>query len=182
MKRGQASPDRNDLDPSALGAILQDVFILGAEPGGAGATAWRERVWPASPTGSCATNRFERWWSATDRHDLGRMLQSVVDEDAPLVGGAHGTSADQVRYEFELVLLPLRHGGRAGLRMLGGFFPAAGTLKRHGLLIEEMGLVSLRALQRSGEGAITFGRATPAGDVAAERRRAFRVIEGGMPY
>jgi hypothetical protein len=180
VKRGQASPDRNDLDPSALGAILQDVFILGAEPGG----PWRYRVAGTRLAGfanrELRDEPFERWWNAGDRRDLGRMLQSVVDEDAPLVGGAYGTSTDQLRYEFELVLLPLRHGGRSGLRMLGGFFPATGTLRRHGLLVDEMGLVSLRALQRQGEGAITFGRAAPSGDMAAERRRAFRVIEGGM--
>ncbi len=180
MKRGPASPDRNDLDPSALGAILQDVFILGAEPGG----AWRYRVAGTRLAGfanrELRDEPFERWWHAADRRDLGRMLQSVVDEDAPLVGGASGTAPDQLRYEFELVLLPLRHGGRPGLRMLGGFFPAASTLRRHGLLIDEMGLVSLRGLQRQGEGAVTFGRPTPSSEQAAERRRAFKVIEGGV--
>ena len=181
VKCGQASPDRNDLDPSALGAILQDVFILGAEPGG----PWRYRVAGTRLAGfanrELRDEPFERWWSAADRRDLGRMLQRVVDEDAPLVGGAYGASIDQSRYEFELVLLPLRHGGRPGLRMLGGFFPAAGALRRHGLLVEEMGLVSLRPLHRQGEGAIAFGRARAGGDLAAERRRAFRVIEGGAP-
>ncbi len=183
VKRGAASPDRNDLDPSALGAILQDVFILGAEPGG----PWRYRVAGTRLAGfadrELRDEPFERWWSAADRRDLGRMLESVVVEDAPLVGGAYGTSPDQLRYEFELVLLPLRHGGRAGLRMLGGFFPAVGTLRRQGLRIDEMGLVSLRNLERRGEGAVTFGKATAGtGDVAAERRRAFRVIEGGLSF
>ncbi len=182
VKRGPASPDRNDLDPSALGAILQDVFILGAEPGG----PWRYRVAGTRLAGfanrELRDEPFERWWSGSDRRDVGRMLDSVVEEDAPLVGGTYGTSNDQMRYEFELVLLPLRHGGRSGLRMLGGFFPAVGTLRRHGLTIDEMGLVSLRALQSQGEGAVTFGRITPSGDRAAERRRAFRVIEGGMLY
>ncbi len=68
-------------------------------------------------------SRSRRWWSGVDRRDVGRMLDSVVEEDAPLVGGIYGTSHEHMRYEFELVLLPLRHGGRAGMRMLGGFFP-----------------------------------------------------------
>lgn len=182
VKRGHASPDRNDLDPSALGAILQDVFILGAEPGG----SWRYRVAGTRLTGyanrELRDEPFDRWWCAADRRDLTRMLESVVAEDAPLVGGASGTCPDQLRHEFELVLLPLRHGGRAGLRMLGGFFPAAGTVRRPGLQIEEMGLVSLRAFQKQGEGAIPFGKAAQSSDAAAERRRAFRVIEGGISF
>ncbi len=182
VKRGAASPDRNDLDPSALGSILQDVFILGTEPGG----AWRYRVAGTRLTGyanrELRDEPFDRWWSAGDRRDLTRMLESVVAEDAPLVGGASGLSPDQELHEFELVLLPLRHGGRTGLRMLGGFFPAASTVRRHGLQIEEMGLVSLRSLQRQGEGAVTFGKSSPSGDAAIERRRAFRVIDGGISF
>ena len=180
VKRGSGSPDRNDLDPSALGAILQDVFILGTEAGG----TWRYRVAGTRLIGyanrELRNEPFERWWSAVDRRDLGRMLDSVVLEDAPIVGGAFGLCPNQVRNEFELVLLPLRHGGRPGLRMIGGFFPAPGTIRRQDLQIDEMGLVSLRALRRPGERPATFGKVTTDAQVVAERRRSLRVIDGGL--
>jgi len=179
VKRGPVAPDRNDLDPSAMGSILQDVFILGAEAGG----AWRYRV--AGTRLSGYANRelrdepFDRWWAAADRRDLAGMLDGVAADDAPLVGGACGTAPTQTRHDFELVLLPLRHGGRPGLRMLGGFFPGPSTIRRLGLQVEEMGLVSLRALRARGQEAPVFGRARPIPPSSIERRRAFRVIEGG---
>ena len=177
-KRGPAAPDRNDLDPGAVGAILQDVFILGAEPAG----AWRYRV--AGTRLSGYANRelrgetFDRWWCAPDRRDVQRMLAGVAADDAPLVGGVFGL-AEGVRHEFELVLLPLRHGGRSGLRMLGGLFPAAATARRISLQVEEIGLVSLRGLGRQGADRPAFGQREQGADLSLQRRRAFRVIEGG---
>lgn len=181
VRRGPCAPDRNDLEPSAIGPVLQDVFILGAESGG----AWRYRV--AGTRLSGFANRelrnepFERWWAASDRRDIARMLDGVAADDAPLVGGACGHAGDEARHEFELVLLPLRHGGRPGQRMLGGLFPSAATARRLGLQVEEMGLVSLRALGRHGGDAPAFGRLPAGFEAAAERRRSFRVIEGGAP-
>jgi hypothetical protein len=177
-KRGAASPDRNDLDPSVMGAALQDVFILGAEPGG----TWVYRV--AGTRLSGFANRelrgeaFARWWDPADRPNVSRMLDGIVSDDAPLVGGAYGTAGGQ-RYEFELVLLPLRHGGRSGLRMIGGLFPSPATARRLGLEVEAIGLVSIRSLAGHAADAPVFGRMMPDAAAPLHRRRAFRVIDGG---
>lgn len=178
LKRAALAPDRNDLDPSLIGAILQDVFILGAEPGG----RWCYRV--AGTRLSSYAGRelrgepFERWWCAADRRDVGRMLAGVAQDDAPLVGGASGQAPDRRRHDFELLLLPLRHGGRSGQRMLGGLFPAGATARSLAVMVEDLEIVSLRAMGAQRPLGPAFGEAVE--PTSAERRRAFRVIEGGI--
>jgi len=182
VRRGPLAPDRNDLDPSAIGSVLHDVFILGAESGG----TWRYRVAGTRLSGFAGRDLrdepFERWWSAADRRGIGGMLDGVAADDAPLVGGACGVSPDAARHEFELVLLPLRHGGRTRQRMLGGLFPSSPAARRLGVQIEEIELVSLRALAGHGTDAPAFGRMPSGVEASIERRRAFRVIEGGVQH
>ncbi len=177
--RGPVIPDRNDLEPSEIGHLLQDVFILGADLDG----SWNYRV--AGTRLSAFAGRelreesFGRWWRATDRMDAARMVASVAQDSCPLVGGVRARGTDQQSYDYELMLLPLRHGGRNRLRLLGGLFPMPATIGKVGLQIEEMGLLSIRMIDSVVSSTATFG--VPAVNVASllDRRRSFRLIAGG---
>jgi hypothetical protein len=179
LSYGSAVPDRNDLDPAEIGAILQDIFILGARPGG----PWLYRV--AGTRLSAFARRelkdeaFDHWWRALDRRDARRIVDGIAEDNAPLVGGVVGIAPDMTSHDFELLLLPLRHGGRPGLRMLGGLFPSQATANRIGVKIAELGLLSIRTLMPVGPAAPVFGK--PVADLggALERRRSLRVIQGG---
>jgi hypothetical protein len=96
-----------------------------------------------------------------------------------LIGGVAGIAPDMTSHDFELLLLPLRHGGRPGLRMLGGLFPSQSTSNRIGVTIEELGLLSVRTLMPVASEAPVFGK--PVADLggALERRRSLRLIQGG---
>jgi hypothetical protein len=177
--RGTVIPDRNDLEPAEIGHLLQDVFILGADLDG----SWNYRV--AGTRLSAFAGRelreesFARWWRASDRMDAARMVASVAQDSGPLIGGVRALGVDRQGYDYELVLLPLRHGGRIRQRLLGGMFPMPSTASKIGLQIEEMALLSIRMLETDGAPTAVFG--TPANNVTGllDRRRSFRLIEGG---
>jgi hypothetical protein len=179
LRRGSIVPDRNDLDPAEIGLILQDIFILGAQPGG----PWIYRV--AGTRLSAFARRelkdepFDHWWRALDRRDARRIVSGIAEDSAPLIGGVAGIAPDMTSHDFELLLLPLRHGGRAGLRMLGGLFPSQATSNRIGVRIDELGLLSIRTLMPVASQAPVFGK--PVADLggALERRRSLRLIQGG---
>jgi hypothetical protein len=180
LKRGPVIPDRNDIEPAEIGSILQDVFILGAQPGG----PWMYRV--AGTRLSAYARRelkdetFDRWWRALDRSDARRLIGGVAEDGVPMIGGVSGHGVDNVRHDFELLLMPLRHGGRMGLRMVGGLFPSSATAGRIGLQVDELHLLSIRTLVPLAEGTPFFG--SPAADLggALERRRSLRLIQGGV--
>jgi hypothetical protein len=178
-RRESIIPDRNDLDPAEIGPILQDIFILGARPGG----PWIYRV--AGTRLSAFARRelkdetFDQWWRALDRKDARRISSGIAEDNVPLVGGVVGIAPDMANHDFELLLLPLRHGGRPGLRMLGGLFPSQTTANRIGVKIDELGLLSIRTLMPLASQAPVFGK--PVADLggALERRRSLRLIQGG---
>jgi hypothetical protein len=178
--RGTVVPDRNDLDPAAIGAVLQDVFILGADS----RNQWQYRV--AGTRLSAFAQRelrdepFERWWRAQDRMDALRMLRGAAQDNTAIVGGISGRGPENDNHMFELLLLPLRHGGRPGLRMLGGLFPSSAVASRYGVQIDSLGLLSIRTLSTMSQEKHIFGREPADLMTSLERRRSFRVIEGGQ--
>lgn len=177
--RGKTVPDRNELDPSELAPLLQDVFILGADPVG----SWRYRV--AGTRLSAFAGRelrgeaFDQWWRSGDRLDASRLINGVANDSVPLVGGITGHGRDQSNHDFEVLLLPLRHGGKSKVRMMGGLFPSAGTAGKSNLHIEDFGILSIRTLFSAGHQAPQFGSPPDNVDAIVNRRRTLRVIEGG---
>jgi hypothetical protein len=178
--RGKIVPDRNELDPSKLAPLLQDVFILGADHAG----SWRYRVAGTRLTAFAGRELrdepFDRWWRSMDRLDANRLISGVANDSIPLVGGITGQGADQRHYDFEVLLLPLRHGGRNKVRMLGGLFPCAETARKLSLQIEDFGILSIRTLFPTGHQTQQFGTVPDNIDAIIDRRRALRVIEGGL--
>jgi hypothetical protein len=180
LRRGPVLPDRNDIDPAIMGRLLQDIFILGRTPD----NAWLYRV--AGTRLTCFAARdlkddlFLRWWRPQDRGDITRTLGAVSSEGVAMVGGVDGNDPRGQRHELELLLLPLRHGGRAGTRIIGGLFPSVRTTQQMGLSFDEIGLLSLRSLSAvNAPGAPVFGEPRADIDAMVDRRRQWRVIQGG---
>ncbi len=178
--RGSIIPDRNDLDPSQIGHLLRDVFILGIDPAG----IWRYRVAGTRLTTLAGRELrdepFERWWRAEDRLDANRLLSTVASDGLPVITGVKAIGQDQLHYDIEGLLLPLRHGGKSGLRMMGGLFPSIQTASKLGLRIEQICLMSLRTLDMTATPAAAFGTPPANLDAIMARRTSLRVIEGGL--
>jgi hypothetical protein len=172
-------PDRNDLDPSRIAGALQDIFILGRGADG----IWRYRV--AGTRLSAYADRelrsepFSAWWRPEDRRDIERLLLSTTDDQLPTVGGLEGRAVRGATHAIELIILPLRHGGQNGHRMIGGLFPAAATTREHDVRLTSLSIVSLRSLPAADPRSHSFGHPRIDVDSLVERRVALRVIEGG---
>jgi hypothetical protein len=175
----RSAPDRNDIDPIEMGPLLQDVFILGIDTSG----LWRYRVAGTRLSAYAARGLkdepFSLWWRAADRIDSARIVAGVADEAVPMVGGLIGIADDGETHECEIVLLPLRHGGRTMTRLLGAIFPSAKLAVRHGVTFSEIGLVSLRTIMAADKERLDLSLLQSA-PVVHDRRARLRVIQGGL--
>jgi hypothetical protein len=123
-RRGKRpAPDRGDIEPGAIRTVLGDSFIVAYEP----RTAHPFRL---AGTRVCAlfgrelkTQSFVQIWDKNSRSAVQDLLAIVADEGVGLVAGATGEVADGTKVELELLLLPLRHRGRAHARMIGVLAP-----------------------------------------------------------
>lgn len=146
LRAGRAAPDRSDLDPGAIRALLGDVFLLefsGAE---------RHLVRLAG-TRICALlgrelkgRAFAEPFAAEEWNELYALLDGVSATVAPAVAGLAGETADGRRLDLEMLLLPLRHRGRTHTRLLGSLVPAEWPYWAGTTPLGRLRLVSIRYL------------------------------------
>lgn len=123
LKGERAAPDRAEIDPVAIRHILADTFIIEVDADGrfplrlCGARV--NALWQREQKGSL----FLGWWRAWRRCDMAEAIRQVSDREAPLVTHARAEPLSGAPAEFELLLLPLRHFGSRGSRVLGSLAP-----------------------------------------------------------
>ena len=117
LRAGRAAPERGELDPGAIRAVLGDVMIL--EVGGAHRYAVR-----LAGTRICSLMGRElkghglvEIFAPADRPELYGLLDAVVKTVTPAVASIVGETADGRMLGLELLLLPLRHHGRTEARL-----------------------------------------------------------------
>ena len=117
LRGARTAPERCDIDPIAIRAILADTFTLDV----------RERF-PLRLTGTRAGallaagrggDSFLDCWRPEERHNLAAVLFAVADRASPIVVGAAAVSPDRPECALELLFLPLRHFGKTHARILG---------------------------------------------------------------
>ncbi len=179
LVRKDAPPDRNDIDPAAIAGALQDIFILGRGADG----IWRYRVAGtrllAYADRDLRGEAYTAWWRPEDRADMARLLATTAEDKTPVVGGVRAVAVRGERHELELILLPLRHGGMDGMRMLGGLFPGPETTRLYDVRLDNLAVASLRCIADVARETQVFGRRPADLDQMVERRHGLRVIEGG---
>ncbi len=124
LRAERTAPERADIDPAAIRALLRDTFILEVDP---------DRMLPVRVAGARIASLFMRelkgepfsgLYRAEDRDWLGGIVESVLDEPTPAVAGVSAAPTGREPLEMELLLLPLRHGGKTHSRILGSLVPA----------------------------------------------------------
>jgi hypothetical protein len=185
LKGGRVMPERDEIEPSAIRPLLQDLFILGLERDDGGRPAWRYRL---AGTRVCALaggelkgGAFARWWETAREGE--RLAAGVANDGLPLVAGVDGQGEDGRRYGMELLLLPLGHEGFAGRRVIGGLFGSAALRARPEARIARLRLISARTLlpgasarRRVGD----FGMARADDPVGTGAGAHLRLIRGGL--
>jgi hypothetical protein len=177
-RRGaRALPERGEIEPAAIRAALGDTFILGAEQG----SDLRFRL---AGTRVCALfgrelkdESFAVLWESGHQSAMRQLLAVVGEDEIAVVAGARGRTPEGFSCELELLLLPLRHRGRSGQRILGALAPLAVPVWLGASRLEPLSLGSLRYL------AAPLQPAAPSRLAAsverAQPRRDFVVYEGG---
>jgi hypothetical protein len=118
LRAGRAAPERGELDPGAIRAILGDVMIL--EVGGPHRYAVRlagTRI--CSLMGRELRERaFVEAFAPGDWPELYALLDATVTSATPTLANVIGETEDRRLLGLELLLLPLRHHGRTEARVL----------------------------------------------------------------
>ena len=118
LRAGRAAPERSELDPGAIRAILGDVMIL--QVGGPLRYAVRlagTRI--CSLMGRELRKRaFVETFAPGDWPELYALLDSTTATATPAVANVIGETEDRRLLGLELLLLPLRHHGRTEARAL----------------------------------------------------------------
>jgi hypothetical protein len=122
---GRALPERGDIEPAAIRAALGDVFILGVAPG-------EDPRFRVAGTRVCALfgrelrgEGFVALWDAGHQAAMQHLLATVGEEEIGVVCGARAITPEGFSCNLELLVLPLRHRGLSGQRMLGALAPLA---------------------------------------------------------
>lgn len=114
---------------------------------------------------------FIDMWEPECRTEISRLVEAVMDDAAGAVAGIVGTTEDGHEIDLELLLLPLRHGGKTHARLLGALSPRAIPAWLGIDPVVKLNTVSLRMIWPSGRRNIA--------EEKAEMRRKLVVHHGG---
>ncbi len=123
LRGSRAAPERGEIEPGAVRHALLDTFIL--ENGGTGLS------FRLAGTRLCALfggelkdrNFASLWPDPASRVELLRMVDAVMDECAGAITGLAVETDRGETADLELLVLPLRHGGKTHARVLGALSP-----------------------------------------------------------
>ena len=184
--RGERSaPERNDIDPGAIRAVLADTFMLEFDA----ANRFPFRLAGTRVNGLFDADQkgrsFLDLWAAAERRNLVGVLLTVANGPCPVVAGATAAPAGLEPCPFEVLLLPMRHHGKTHSRILGLIKPALQPAWLGLMPPGPLHLHSLRVMDGEERPAPSAASAGPQ-QLAARLRKAGRhapptlqVIEGG---
>jgi hypothetical protein len=125
LRGARLSPEREEIDPTAIRHILADTMILEADD---------ERQFPIRISGTrlnalfldeqkgCA---FVGLFAPEDRDSVSAMAHAVLDSQRPVVAGLIAEAEYGEDVALELLLLPLRNRGKTHSRILASLTPQA---------------------------------------------------------
>jgi hypothetical protein len=188
LRAGRIAPLRLEIDPSRIGSILPETFLLERTD----TAAYRYRL---AGTRLCEifgvelrSSNILDGWSAADRMVLARDLAFTCEEGAATLLTMEA-SADHIRrVQLEVILLPLMHANNMVGRVIGAMSPMtsphwlghdhlrAKRLVRHELLWPDRRPHA--NFESAGVRVPVLSAGRPVG-VAKGDRRGFRVLDGG---
>jgi hypothetical protein len=175
LRRDRATPERSDVDPSAIRGVLADTFILEVDP---------SRTFPVRLSGTRFNALFEgeqkgrcfaHLWPRYEWNEMRRILAIVLDEGAPVIVGISAAALIGDPLELELLLLPLRHHGKTHARMLGCLSPARVPIWLGLLPVTTMTVTSLRVMKCE----LSALAAGESGNAGSARHGHLMVYDGG---
>ena len=125
VRAGRLAPQRLEIEPSRIAAILSETFMLERID----ARTYRYRLAGTQLCGLFGAElrgrNFLDDWSEEDRTVLARDLASVCEQGAAATLALEGSSDARHRVDLEAILLPLAHGGNKVVRIIGAMTPTS---------------------------------------------------------
>lgn len=125
VRAGRLAPQRLEIEPSRIAAILSETFMLERID----ARTYRYRLAGTQLCGLFGSElrgqNFLDDWSEEDRNVLARDLASVCEQGAAATLAIEGGSDARHRVNLEAILLPLAHGGDKIVRIIGAMTPTS---------------------------------------------------------
>ena len=116
---GAPAPDRSQLEPGPMRALLGDIFVLSYDPNG----GYPFRV---AGTRVCALlgsdvkgKQFSSFFAGQDRQDIEDIVGVVCEEKLAAVAGISAVAANGAKVPLELLLLPFSSRAHAPLSLTG---------------------------------------------------------------
>lgn len=183
------APSRFEIDPSRIGGILPDTFIL--ERVDSDTARFRlagTRICEAFGVEFRGVNLFDVF-SMNDRATLKRQMESTVRQGAVGVALLNAESQGGLKARFEMTLMPLTHNSGAVDRLLGALAPLDKPSWLGAPPIARVSIASCDPIWPDGRPRSVvdaMGRQSPflpairQGRIVRSDRRQFRVYEGGL--
>ncbi len=151
LRGERAAPDRADIEPADIRALLNDTFMLeiGANRG-FGIRLAGARIGDLFLS-ELRGKPFIALFACADGDSVRALLEAVIDDPTPLVAGVRAGPAGFAPIELEMLLLPLGPKGSSRERVLGSLAPASRATWTGLVACEPMRLTSLRILQPDAE-------------------------------
>ncbi len=119
LRGTRKSPERHDIDPSAIRHILPDTFILAADN-------TQDPVFRLAGTRVCAMfgdelkgQSLTHLWLDNQQDDVSKLAKAVMDDAVGVIGGLSALTETGREFTVEWMLLPLRQGGKTHSRLIG---------------------------------------------------------------
>jgi hypothetical protein len=120
LRAGRPAPERSEIEPSDIRAILGDTFILEVS------MQFRTVSFRLAGTRLCAAHGrelkglgFLALWSEDDNYEIARAIAKVYRDNAPVLLSYTAVSATDRAVEYEAVILPLAPAADGNARVLG---------------------------------------------------------------
>jgi len=189
VRAGRLAPQRLDIEPSRIAAILAETFMLElVDPGTYPYRLAGTRLCEMFGSELRGKNFLDSW-STEDRRVIEGCLAAVSEQGAAAHLILEGVLDARHRVELEANLLPLLHAGGV-TRIIGAMSPRSAPhwlgseplrsrrLTQHRLLWPDGCPHATLTLRHASQAPPLAPLATPGGSVKADQRR-FRVLEGG---
>jgi hypothetical protein len=183
LRGGRAAPERGDIDPAEIRAVLADTLMIEVDQSPASRTAFPIRLAGTRVNALFGTDLKGRsltsLWRLQDRRDIAALAAAVMDDTRPLVAGAIAAPPGEPSLSLELLLLPLRYKGRTHARLLGALSAATvpswlGLIPVAPLVLVSHRMIDVRMVDRRSD-AMQASRETGGG----VRYGSFVIYDGG---
>jgi len=187
LRGARLSPERDEIDPTAIRHILADTMILEVDPG---------RRFPVRISGTRLNalfldeqkgRSFVDLFAPDDRPAAAQMIDAVIEGVRPVVAGLTASPGDERPASLELLLLPLRHHGKTHARVLGMLAPSTIPVWFGLRGVDRLDLVAMRFIGEEQAALLPLlstdriddRRPQDLAKRAKTRRRSFFLIPGG---